>query len=69
MWPPMTTISSGFSRPSSSPITLRDGASGSVCASILSVTTIFSPRSCMRWNIMASSIGIAAEGIFVTVES
>ena len=40
MCPPITTTSSGFSRPRSSATTLRDGASGSVRALIWSRTLI-----------------------------
>ena len=69
MCPPSTTTSSGFSRPTISATTFRDGASGSVRALIRSVTTTGSPRSWKRCSIIASSTLSAAAGILATVES
>ena len=69
MWPPITTISAGFSRPRSSPITLWLCASGNIFALILSVTRTLSPRLIMRRIIIASSDVTLACGIFFTVES
>lgn len=69
MWPPITTISSGFSRPRNSPMTLWLSASGSIRALIRSVTRTLSPRLIMRRIIIASSAVTLACGIFFTVES
>ena len=69
MWPPSTTTSSGFSRPTISAITLRDGASGSLRAPMRRVSTTGSPRSWNRCSIMASSTLSAAAGILAVVES
>ena len=69
MCPPTTTTSSGFSRPTISATTLRDGASGKVRAPMRSVRTIGSPRSWNRCSIAASSTLSAAAGIFAAVES
>ena len=66
MWPLTIIISSGRSRPVTSATILRDGASGSVAALICKRTTIFSPRSCIRCIISASSTVIAACGILGT---
>ena len=63
MCPPITTTSSGFSRPRSSATTLRDGASGKLRAFITSFTDTGCPRSCIRCSSIASSIASAAEGI------
>ena len=69
LWPPITTTSSGRSEPVISATALRDGASGSVRASILSWTTTRWPRCCMRCSIAASSMEMAANGIGLAVES
>ncbi len=63
-WPLTTTISPGRSRPRISPTTFADSTSGSKCASIFRRTTIRLPRSAMRCSRSASSVVIAAAGIF-----
>ena len=63
MWPPITTTSSGFSRPRSSATALRDGTLGRFRAPITSRATIGCPRSCIRCSSIASSTVIAAAGI------
>ena len=65
-WQPTSTISFGSSRPTISPNTLADSASGSMWASIFRRTRTVNPRSVSRWIRLASSAAMAAVGIFVT---
>lgn len=64
--PPNKTISSGYSDPVISAITLDDVQSSTYSLSIFKWTTIFYPLSLILKNILASSTEIAAAGILVT---
>jgi len=66
IWPPMTTISSGFSLPGISPMTLAESASA-VCSFHFRCTLTTFPASVKRWMSVASSIVTAAAGILGSV--